>query len=199
MGYTEEAARLVDMGVCVPMGDGGSMNGGYVPLETKEVAKDKKFQLEQRWYYNEAGHFVEIDSYRPIINPDDFDPAQNPNASPRYASWKVKDFSVGEATRSPYRRDDSSFAGGYSGFKPRWKPDGHPVYNGKSSKIYETGYVAKPGYMGFRPGEKADPFIDPKAGIADERNQAPWQNDCREKSMATRIAQRRLDKRSPSK
>jgi len=51
--------------------------------------------------------------------------------------------------------------------------------------------VTIPGYSGFRPGEKADPYVPTKIGKAPY---VPWQGDAKSSSMATRIAQRRLDK-----
>ena len=42
----------------------------------------------------------------------------------------------------------------------RRQPDKNPIQGGRWDKIYDSGKVTKPGYSGFRPGEKADPFID---------------------------------------
>ena len=80
-----------------------------------------KFGLETRWYIDKDGFEVEQDSFRPFHNADPFDPEHvGEDVSPRFASWKCKDYSLGAPVRTPYRRDQTTFAGGYSGFKPTW-------------------------------------------------------------------------------
>eukprot|EP00966_Prymnesium_polylepis_P268437 6201795-Prymnesium_polylepis.3 len=166
-----------------------------------------KFALETRWTVDAEGHEVEFDTFRPFHNADPFDPEQvgDVAVSPRFASWRCKDFSLGAPVRTPYRRDQTTFAGGYSGFKPRWQPDTNPIQGGRSDKIYQSGKVTKPGYSGFRPGEKADPFIDFKVRPARYERGAPrpplrplstgtrapsLSHDVRQSASARRLARR---------
>ena len=159
-------------------------------LDSDAIAEPNiKFALEQRWSVNEKGQEVEIDSFRPFHNADPYDPEQmGEGISPRWASWKCKDYSLGAPVRTPYRRDQTTFPAGYSGFKPMWcachapvalhpsqtavqwvscrQPDTNPIQGGRSDKLYNPGKITKPGYSGFRPGEKADPYIDFKVQSA---------------------------------
>ncbi len=55
-----------------------------------------------------------------------------------------------------------------------------------------SGAITVSGYGGFRPGEKADPYIEGKIVKPDSLTMTPFMADPREKSMAARIAHRRL-------
>ena len=60
-----------------------------------------------------------------------------------------------------------------------------------TSNIYtKDGGSASPGYAGFRPGERVDAFIEGKIGTSPAH--ASYLAGTREKSMASRIAERRL-------
>jgi len=93
---------------------------------------------------------------------------------------------------SPYRRPGGPPASGFSGYTPLWRPPDNPLDGGKSADLYSSGAATYSGYMGNRPGEKADPFIAGKVNVDDARGVAPWQGEPRDGSMAARIAQRRL-------
>jgi len=112
----------------------------------------------------------------------------------RFQFWSTKEYSHGAIhTQNPYKRGDGFAAEGFSGYKPLWRPPDNPLDGGKGNKLYSNGTATYPGYMGNRPGEAADPFVSSKLNTTEKRALAPWEVQPRDSSMATRIAQRRLE------
>jgi len=102
-------------------------------------------------------------------------------------AWSAKNYSKGARLASPYHyKDEFSFPPGMMMYKTKWNPP-FPT----TSNIYtKDGGSASPGYAGFRPGERVDAFIEGKIGTSPAH--ASYLAGTREKSMASRIAERRL-------
>lgn len=129
----------------------------------------------------------------------------------KFKSWQVKDYSQGARLESsPYKRERAVGNLGYTKehpttkvaaeglecYKVMWRPDGNPLDGASSPDLHMSGVVTYSGYKGFRPGEICDPYVEGKVNVPDRRAVAPWQGQPKDKSMATRIAQRRLNRGS---
>jgi len=104
--------------------------------------------------------------------------AANGPSEETFSNWAVKDFSRGAVSMRPRINEykpGQPFAPGYMGARPLWRAEDGPLDGGKAAPVVDR--MAFPGYGGFRPGESSVPFVD--------GNGQP-------KSMASRIAQRRL-------
>ncbi|KAL1510981.1 hypothetical protein AB1Y20_005806 [Prymnesium parvum] len=115
----------------------------------------------------------------------------------QFAPWATKEFSHGAIPKSyPYKRGTLGYGEGFAGYRPMWRPPENPLDGGKSADIYVSGIATYPGYQGNRPGERSEPYITGKVNVDDKRALVPWQGQARDSSMASRIAQRRLEAHS---
>jgi len=99
-----------------------------------------------------------------------------------FAPFATKDYSRGAVpTTVGYRGEPlPDRIVGYAGYKPQWRATDNPLNGGKAIPLSsDASRICTPGYAGFRPGENSEPFVD---------------GQDRPKSMAQRIAQRRLEK-----